>query len=237
MFRPHVDLAFLICARLSMDEQGEFLDGDYIWRFSRLGSLDVRFTGTGRMTSRRMVSESLRPGPMVSEVAERHRLKPNHLSTWRTMARQGKLAYPHLRMRWSSQRCRAARRLRQIGVREVACPHNRCTNHSAASGSRCARNSPEAASCRSLPRSFDRCRGAAGATASCRLRRSIRHAIPFQPALGDQRQLPFFHALSVRSRSPACRCPRRTEHLPPAAACSGRCISPRRRRRRSETRR
>ncbi|WP_409519055.1 transposase [Rhizobium esperanzae] len=41
-----------------------------------------------------MVSESLRPGPMVSEVAERHRLKPNHLSTWRTMARQGKLVLP-----------------------------------------------------------------------------------------------------------------------------------------------
>lgn len=38
-----------------------------------------------------IVSESLRPGALVNEVTERHGLKPNHLSTWRTMARQVKL--------------------------------------------------------------------------------------------------------------------------------------------------
>nr|WP_247750210.1 transposase [Rhizobium sp. 16-449-1b] len=41
-----------------------------------------------------IVSESLRPRALLNEVAERHGLKPSHLSIWRTTARQGKLVQP-----------------------------------------------------------------------------------------------------------------------------------------------
>ena len=42
----------------------------------------------------KIVSESLRPGTKVNEVAQRYGLRANSLSTWRTMARQGKLILP-----------------------------------------------------------------------------------------------------------------------------------------------
>lgn len=42
----------------------------------------------------RIVAETLRPGATVAEVARRHGMGAQHLSTWRRLARDGKIVVP-----------------------------------------------------------------------------------------------------------------------------------------------
>lgn len=65
-------------------------------------TMEVLTIGGGRRRNRkwpdevkaRIVAETLRPGARVAEVARAHGLQANHVSTWRSMARQGKLVLP-----------------------------------------------------------------------------------------------------------------------------------------------
>ena len=66
---------------------------------NRIERLDVLEGPTGRRTwsdreKARIVLESFEPGVKVCDVARRNGMAPQHLSTWRRLARDGKLPMP-----------------------------------------------------------------------------------------------------------------------------------------------
>jgi len=80
-----------------MSDRGDGLGNG--WRSGFAGRIEVRESPTGRRAwpeavKGRIVRESLEPGATVVEVAHRHGIAPQQLTTWRRAARQGRLALP-----------------------------------------------------------------------------------------------------------------------------------------------
>ncbi len=81
-------------ARLPMDEQRSFsMESTWEVLKTKNPGREAHWHWPDELKAR-IVSGSIRPDAMINEVAERRGLKPNHLSTWRAMARQGKLVLP-----------------------------------------------------------------------------------------------------------------------------------------------
>lgn len=69
------------------------------WRSGFAGRIEVRESATGRRewpdaVKGRIVRESLEPSASVKDVAHRHGIAPQQLTTWRRAAREGRLALP-----------------------------------------------------------------------------------------------------------------------------------------------
>lgn len=78
-----------------MDERQGVSPWRLHWRFSQQDVDDAKAIAKWPdEVKARIVSESLREGATVNDVAGRYGLKANHLSSWRTLARQGKLVLP-----------------------------------------------------------------------------------------------------------------------------------------------
>ncbi|TPP03957.1 transposase [Rhizobium glycinendophyticum] len=72
----------------------ECLHGVYVGGFTARRSRREAHCHWPDEVKARIVSETLHPGATVNEVARRYGLKANHLSSSRTLARQGKLVLP-----------------------------------------------------------------------------------------------------------------------------------------------